>query len=184
MRRKTKYLFLGLAVLVAALACSLPGVAEPTREPVQVSTETVEDLKESLEGFSQGSGEVSLTLTEAQLTSLVALQLQQQQDPLITEPQVHLQDGQIIVTGKTQQGVISTQVEIVLTATVDAQGKPVIVVESADFGPIPVPSDMLAGISGLVDQILTSQLGAQATGVQLTQIAIAEGTMTITVHKE
>jgi uncharacterized protein YpmS len=173
-----------LAVLLTMAACTLfiGGPAYPERS-IPVSTEAVGDLQQSIaEAIAAGAitGEMTITITEAQLTSYLAMKLQQQTDPLLTDPQVYLQDGQIQVYGRARKGNFEATALIVLTAGVDENGELKIELVSADFGPLPVPAGLLDIITAMIDEAFTGSIGPVATGIRLTNVAIADGEMTIT----
>jgi urease alpha subunit len=126
------------------------------------------------------TGALTLSINETQLTSLLAARLDEQTDPFISNPQVYLRDGQIQVYGKAKRGDVEANVRIILSVTLDAQGKPVVTVASADFGPVPAPDGLNQTISAFVDEMLTGSLGPMATGLRLETINIADGVMTLT----
>jgi uncharacterized protein YpmS len=156
---------------------------------VPVSTSDAEALKEQIKkAFEDGAatGIVTFTITEAQITSLVAQRLQSDpnlqtdQKPFITEPQVYLRDGQMQIYGKTQQGMLAANIGIIISITVDENGKPKIEVISADFGPFPVPDTIKTAFTAMIDEAFTGAVGPAAVGLRIESILIADGLMTIT----
>ncbi|HXF83957.1 MAG TPA: hypothetical protein VNK49_01070 [Anaerolineales bacterium] len=178
-----------LVLLFASLACTVfvGGPDYSDRPPIPVSTEAAESLKEEIQrAFEAGaqSGEVTITITESQITSVLALRLQrnqagQEEPPLISEPQVYLRDGQMQIFGKTKQGIFTANIGIVVAVSVDENGKPKIEITSADFGPFPVPETLKEIISAMIDEAYTGSLGPVATGLRIQTIVIADGLMTI-----
>jgi len=190
MKRNALPLFLFVLILTS-LACSMfiGGPDYSDRAPVTVSTEAAESLKDEIKrSFESGlaTGEVTIQITEPQITSLIAARLQSdpnmQQDskPLITDPQVYLRDGQMQIFGKTQQGMFNANIGIIVVITVDETGTPKIEIDSADFGPLPVPDGIKGAISSMVQEAFTGSLGPVATGIRIQSINIADGVMTIT----
>ena len=131
------------------------------------------------------TGEVTIRITEPQITSLLALRLQtdpnlqQDQKPFITDPQVYLRDGQMQIFGKTQQGMFTANIGIIVTMGVNENGKPTITITSADFGPLPAPDGLKEAISAMIDEAYTGSVGPVATGLRIQSIAIADGIMVI-----
>ena len=130
---------------------------------------------------------ITVNLTEPQVTSYLAARMQsdpalQQTDrtPLISEPQVYLRDGQMQIYGKTQQGMFAANIGIIVQVSVDAEGKPVIEITSADFGPFPAPEGLKNGITAMIQEAYTGSLGPVATGLRIDTISIAGGVMSIT----
>jgi hypothetical protein len=175
----------GLIVLLSSiLACTINvgGPAYPDQR-IPVSTEAVGDFMNAMQtsvAAGADSGQVTLVITEAQLSSYLAYQLQQSSQLPLTNPQVYLQDGKIEIYGTAQQGYFQATVQIVVTAGVDAQGQLKIDLASADFGPLPVPAGLKDMITTSVQEAYTGAIGPAATGFRLETITIANGTMTVT----
>ncbi len=125
------------------------------------------------------SGQVTLVITEPQLTSYLAAQLQTQAQPLFTDPQVYLRNGQIQIYGTATQGYFQATIEIVVTAGVDPQGQIMIDVTTADFGPLPVPAGLKDTVTAAIQEAYTGAIGPAAIGFRLESITVADGTMTI-----
>lgn len=190
--KKTPTLSILIAVLIlASLACTVNvgGPDYSDRPPIPVSSEAADSLKEELRrAFEAGAttGEVTINITEPQITSVLAQRLQvdpnlqQDKKPLITDPQVYLRDGQMQVFGKTQQGMFAANIGIIVAVGVDENAKPKIEIVSADFGPLPAPEGLNAAISAMIQEAYTGAVGPVATGLRIQTISIADGVMTIT----
>ncbi len=183
-------LFLLLLVLTA-LACNINvgGPDYSSLPPVPISTEYAQSIQDEVQrAFEEGAqtGEITLNLTEQQITSYLAARLQSdpslQQDnqPLISEPQVYLRDGQMQIYGKTQRGMFNANIGIIVSVGVDAEGQPDIEIVSADFGPLPAPEGLKDTIEAMVREAYTGSLGPVATGLRIETITIANGIMTVT----
>lgn len=185
MRTSNTFPWLAIAALLAAsLACmiDLGGPATP-EATIPVSTDAVDSLEEIWEGSLEAAtetGQISLVINETQLTSLVAMRLQQQEDPLLQNPQIYLRDNRIRVYGTVVRGNLSANVSFALAVEVDADGKPAFDLESADFGPFPVPDGLLTGISAMVEEAFTGAVGPAATGLRIETLTIQDGLMAIT----
>jgi hypothetical protein len=191
--RQSKYafpLFLLLLVLTA-LACNINvgGPDYSSLPPVPISTEYAQSIQDEVQrAFEEGAqtGEITLNLTEQQITSYLASRLQSdpnlQQDnqPLISEPQVYLRDGQMQIYGKSQRGMFNANIGIIVSVGVDAEGQPDIEIVSADFGPLPAPEGLKDTIEAMVREAYTGSLGPVATGLRIETITIANGIMTVT----
>ena len=182
MRSKIGCLVL-MALIGASLACNIAvGGPTPPASPIPVSTEAAGQLeeiwKQALE--NSGNGEISVTFTEAQLTSFAALKLAEQEEPPLRDIQVFLRDGKIQLYGTATAGSLSTTALVILKLNLTPEGLITLEVEEADFGPIPVPDSLLENVSKALDEALTGQLGSQATGFKITNAVIADGQMTLT----
>lgn len=183
MRSRRRQLVLLAALMLPGLACAVHlGGPQPPGVPIPVSTDAAGQLAElwaSAERVS-GTGEAALIINEAQLTSYFTYALALQSDPPIREPQVYLQDGLIKVYGTVQGDYYTANALVELTATADEDGKLLLTVQSADFGPLPVPASLLDSLSSAMTAAFTGELGPLATGIQLTSLAIVNGEMAIT----
>jgi uncharacterized protein YpmS len=149
---------------------------------IPVSTEALLSMNEQIqEAVISGaqSGQVTLFITESQLTSFLASKLDSQENPFITQPQVYLQNGQIQIFGTVIKGYLKATVSIIMTASIDPDGKLLLELSSADFGPLPVPESLKEIITSLVTEAYTGSLGPLATGFNLESIVIANGAMMI-----
>lgn len=190
--RRTNHIFTVflLTLIFTSLACTIfvGGPDYSSLPTVPVSTEITQSIQEEVaRAFEEGitTGTVTMNFTEAQLTSYIAARLQSdpnmQQDnkPLITDPQVYLRDGQMQIYGKSQQGMFAANIGIIISVGVDADGQPAIEIISADFGPLPAPEGLRDTISAMVREAYTGSIGPVATGLRIETITIADGIMTI-----
>jgi hypothetical protein len=185
------FLFLSI-ISIATLACVVfvGGPDYSDLDPIPVSAEAAQSLQEGIAQSMQNgmqSGVVIITIDEPQITSYLALRmqndpaaLQEDQQPLFTDPQVYLRDGQMKIYGKTRQGMFTANIGIILTAGVDELGKPKMEVVSADFGPFPAPEGLNEGVTLFIEEAFTGTFGPVATGLRIETISIAGGIMTIT----
>lgn len=183
MRSKTITGFILISLLIVTSACliNLGGPKYPSTT-IPVSTQALGSLQNQLGSALTNptpNQQLTLFLTESELTSYLSNLLGSKPDPLITNPQVFLRDGQIQVYGTATRGNFQANVKIVLTATIDSQGKLSLELVSADFGPIPVPKALNEVITSLVTEAFTGSLGPMATGIRIEGIVIAEGAMMI-----
>lgn len=187
MKRTVRILLVLGALASASLGCliNLGGPALPP-ETIPVSTDVAthvnEEFEAAIENARNGDGSLALTLTEMDLTSLLASRLATQTDPFIRDPQVFLRDGQMKIYGRAQRGLFTATVGIVLTASVDAEGKPELSIVSADFGPLPAPPGLASTVTSFVNEAYTSALGPVATGFRLESVNIQDGSLTLTGH--
>lgn len=180
-----------IVLFLASLACTVNvgGPDYSDRPVIPVSNEAAESLREEIRrAFEAGalSGEVTINITESQITSVLVQRLQtdqnlqQDETPLITDPQVYLRDGQMQIFGKTQQGMFAANIGIVVAVGVGENGRPKIEILSADFGPLPAPAGINNAISTMIQEAYTGAVGPVATGLRIQTISIADGIMSIT----
>jgi len=168
---------MGLAL--SALACNLqsavakqvPTVVIPTLAPAE-QQQLTDQLTDQLNQASSGQ-QVSIELTESQLTSLINGQTGNIQDAQLSNLQVVLDNNQATITGNAASNGFSGNLSIVLGIAADAAGKPVMNVVSATIAGFPIPESALTTISTTINQGLQGQTG-QGFAVQ---------SMTISDHK-
>jgi uncharacterized protein YpmS len=169
---------------LAALACNLPGGATPTlpASPIPVSTEAAGELEDLWKNAIESAqdGQVSVTMTEEQLTSFVALRLADDPDPMFEDVQIFLRDGQIQAYGTANIRGIRAPGQLSFDVTTGDDGRLQVEIVEADFGPLPIPQSMLDTVANGLNELITGELGPQATGFQITDVTIADGTMVVT----
>lgn len=190
MKKKQPLLLFIVTLVITSLACTVfvGGPDYSDRIPIPVSSDAAESLKEEIKrAFEAGAttGEVTFNITESQITSVLALRLQTDQNlqqdskPLITDPQVYLRDGQMQIYGKTQQGMFTANIGIIVSVGIDENGRPKIEIVSADFGPFPAPEGINSAISAMVEEAYAGSVGPVATGLRIQTISIADGIMIV-----
>ncbi len=172
------------ALIASTVACSIfvggpsyPTETAPTPTPNGLSLE--QQVEQAIAGATQ-SGVVSIQITETQLTSYFAAAGAGQAHPVISDPQVILQDNHIIVYGKATSGIFTGNVSTTIQVSVDSSGQPQIQVENTDFGPLAAPQGLNDAIAASVQEAFTGWVGPVATGFRLESITIANGVMTVT----
>lgn len=186
MNSKRNYLTIFItSLLLSTLACSI-FIGGP-EYPAQLVPASANDVATMQAQFDQAlitgaeSGIITLQITEAQLTSYLALKIQEQVDPPFTEPQILLRNGQMQMYGKVQQGYFNANMLITMNVGIDpVTGLPSISIASADFGPVDAPEGINNAISTVIAEAFTGSFGPVATGFRIETILIADGIMTLT----
>ncbi len=177
--------------MVASLACSL-SIGTPTLvptstpSPIPVSTEAAGGFINSLEKptFDPTAGTATIVLTEAEVTSFVAQQLQSDPNPIIRDPQVILENNQVVLTGTIVTDVATAPGSLTAIITVGADGLPIANITSATVGSFPIPSPLLSAISEMIDRGITDNVDVSSGNYQIESISIANHTMTIVLKKK
>jgi uncharacterized protein YpmS len=172
--------------ILVGFACKLPTVSKSVvTERVPVSSEAVQSLEENLSQALQDAkngSQVSLVITEAELTSVVAFEVQSIDEPKISDVQIHLRNGQIEMYFNVQQSGITLPGEVIVSVNSDSQGKVNSNVESAKIGPLPLPDDMKSMISEQVNNAVQDQIHTNQGTVFVDSIAIENGQIFIQGH--
>jgi uncharacterized protein YpmS len=185
MRKLHHFLLVLCLLFLVGLACNIYRQPTPSSSPVPVTTEAVRQLEENIGNAlqeSQASGNVSLTVTEEQLTSAAAFELQEQGQTSLTSPQIYLRDGQIQMYGTVMIEQVSTQAVLILAAEPDANGKVNFSIISGTLGPLPLPEAILQEMETNLDAVFSQQLEALAPNTFVESILIANGEMQISGH--
>lgn len=180
--------FLGFSVVLillaaASLACNLGSLrGEETNTPIPVTTEAVSSLEDPFqEPQDQAVNDqtVTLEITEAQLTSIVAHELQGQDEYQISDPQVYLRNGQIQMVGKLTNRNITVNAKVVLTPEVDSTGSVRLHVVSASLGLFPVPENMVSDLEKFLDKGFANEIESKTPNTRIESIVIQDGVMRI-----
>jgi hypothetical protein len=170
------------ALVAASLACTAT-VEGPTPpgSPIPISTEAAGQMADLWKNAvtNADNGQVSVVVTESQLTSFLAAKLAETKDTAITNPQVFLRDNKIQLYGTAKAAGISTTVSAAFSTTVSEQGTLQLQVASANFGPVALPPDLLARLSIMLNDGLTGSLSDLAVGVKIVSVVILDGQLTL-----
>ncbi|MFC2028469.1 hypothetical protein ACFLTX_00920 [Chloroflexota bacterium] len=183
MSKRSTIFILAIVTLLVSIACVLNiGGPDYPQSTIPISTEELSKMQDQIEqAVLEGvlSGDITLFITESQITSYLDSRLAVQENPFISNPQVYLQEGKIMVYGTVTRGYFEATVEVVFTANIDPAGKMILELTSADFGPFNIPDNLKEVITSLVTEAYTGSLGPVATGFRLEGIVISDGIMMI-----
>jgi hypothetical protein len=178
-----------LAVLaalgLAGLACSPNlgiGAPTPPASPIAVSTEAAGQLEGAWATAvaNVDHGIVTVIMTEQQLTSYAALKLTSDPNTPITDPQIYLRNGKLILYGKVKTNNLTLPAALVLRVVPTAAGAISVTLDAANVGPIPLPSSLRDSLASNVNDLIAQNAGANSTGFKVTDVAIADGKLTLT----
>lgn len=171
-------------LVVVSLACSLGSIQrEVINTPVPVTTEAVNSLEDAIKNAQDqvtSNQSVKLEINESQLTSLVAFELQKQEEYPISNPQVYLQEGQIQMVGKLTYRNIKVTSKVVLTPEVDINGVIHLHVDSINLGPFPIPENMASDLERNLEINFNDQIKSMLPDTRIESIMVQDGVMTIT----
>ena len=182
--QKNNLTFVIIALLVASIACQLdlggpdiPVVDQPTSEE---AAKSLEDQWQTLaEQAENEGGQVTLILSEEQLTSFLRSRLASQEQTVLYQPAIQLEDGLIRLFGTVEQDYAKAQVLVEVQVVVSESGQPSFEIVSAEFGPLPLPEPIKDSIESLIAEAFSGSVGPYLTGIRLESIAITDGEMAI-----
>jgi hypothetical protein len=181
---KLRVIFLLLFVLIlSTLACQIDlGGPERPGELIPYPTNTAQDVTEiwrSAIDSALSSGQVTVLITENQLSSFIAARFEDNDQTFLREPQVFLRANTIQIYGLAERGIFKASVLFAIEPQVDTDGSLSFELNRAEFGPFPAPEALKDTLSSLLTEALTGRFGSLATGVRVISIAIDNGEMAI-----
>jgi tetratricopeptide (TPR) repeat protein len=121
----------------------------------------------------------SITLTEQQLTSWLAMNMKNSPDLPLSEVQVYLRDDKVQVWGMVAGDSNSTSALIVGKLKIDSNDQPVMEIESMQIGQQVIPGILLSQAESWLNQALLEEVNRQAPGLKLMNINISSGLITM-----
>jgi tetratricopeptide (TPR) repeat protein len=121
----------------------------------------------------------SVTLTEQQLTSWLAMNMQSNADLPLNDIQIYLRDDKIKVWGMVAGTTDSTSALIVGTLKIDTDGNPAMGIESMQVGQQVIPGILLSQAESWLNQALLDQINKQAPGLKIMNINVSNGLITM-----
>jgi hypothetical protein len=168
---------------LVSLACSLGGpTADVTPYPTLEPTALAESLKTSID-VTPENGVAVVTVNEQQATSYLSQKIDEQPEAPFTNPQVVFQAGKMEIYGTANLARVTANVKLVINVTIDAQGTPVIDLESANFGPIPIPASLTDYLTGMLSQAILDGFGSNADQIRILEVHFEDGLMMISLQK-
>ncbi len=180
--RRPKALFwlsiLVFSLVATSLACNLPQRGTPTAIPISPASaaELEQNVLNAAEELEK-TGQVELSITEVQITSFIAEQLQAQGDGTFSNPQVILQDGQIQVKGDVQQNGIALPLKANIAVAANQNGTLDYDFVSASIGPFPLPENIINQISAYIESSVDQNISILTGNIFIEEILINDGVM-------
>jgi hypothetical protein len=158
----------------------LDGAPERPGAPIVPSDATGAEAKISLEKALPQPGSLSsVTLTEQQLTSWLAMEMKNNPDLPLSDVQVYLRNEKIQVWGVVTGSANSTSALLTGNLEIDSNKNPGIVVESIQIGTQTIPDVLVSQTESWLNQLLVEEINKQAPGLQVMNINISNGLLTL-----
>lgn len=159
----------------------MEGAPERPGSPIIPSENLGKEARDILEkNLPQPNTLTTVKLTEQQLTSWLALELQNSPDLPLSDAQIYLRDETIQIWGTVNGASNSTSALVTGTLSVNSAQKPELKIVSVQIGQQVIPSFLIAQAETWLNQTLLEEIEAQAPGLKLTSISINNGTLVIT----
>jgi len=177
-------IFLLSLLLIISYGCQIHlGSSPKPEETIVVSEDAAENLEiviQSAVTSAEQTGTLAFSITEEQITSFVALRLQEEIPVKFINPQIYFRDHTIQLYGQIEQQFVVSNIFIELIPTPNETGEVNIEISEADLGVIPVSSTTTEDIEGLINESLNDITLTQVGGKILVQsIDISDGLLTL-----
>jgi len=185
--RKTIVIFISLLTLIG-LACGLFTPKDDARNswptPV-VSEDEAQKFKDNVQSAGDqlnANQPVVLVVTESELTSYVAYELQNQDVSVIQNPQIYLRDGNVQVYGQYDEAGTSLNISVTLRFPV-SDGKVQVQIVTIALNGFKAPASLASKVQLAVTEQVEPGLNEWlANGMYIDALQIGDGILTITGH--
>jgi hypothetical protein len=168
------------AAVTPTVQVLIPAIAtQPVEGPSSVQTTATEQAATEP---TANPGKISITIDDAQLNSLVAAELSKQSNPELTNPTIHLQNGQILVNGEVNRSGLKASFSGTLTVDITQDGRLHYNVISASLGPLPLPQAMRDQVETQLNDALGTPQTPDGQQIFVEGVNIGDGVMTINGH--
>lgn len=158
----------------------MEGAPERPGAEIMVSEKAGLEAKSLLENALPQSGSLSsITITEQQVTSWLAMGMQNNPDLPLDDVQVYLRNGKIQVWGVVTGNDTSTSALIIGTVSIDGNKHPHFKIESIQIGQQTIPSLLTAQVESWLNQSLTDKINGHLPGLELMNVNVTNGLITI-----
>ena len=180
-RFRLTWLLVLLALISASLACNLPSVNISNSDGVDQPAVSVSTPEIAFDQNTPSGGEqIAITLTEGQLNAIVQQAVQTDPNQTIQDMQLHLQPGEVALSGIVNQEGLSLPLRLTLAISPDGQGGLSYQVISANVGPLPLPQTMRDQIESRLNQYLQEPVRQLTNNIFIEEITIGDGILNLT----
>jgi tetratricopeptide (TPR) repeat protein len=158
----------------------MEGAPERPGTAIIPSNELGDEARMTLEqSLPQPGSLTSVSLNEQQLTSWLAMELQNSPDLPLNDIQVYLRDDKVQIWSMVEGPDNSTSALIVGTITIDGDSKPYFEIESVQIGQQVIPDFLLSQAESWINESLAEEIDNQAPGLRIMNINISSGLITV-----
>ncbi len=158
----------------------MEGAPERPGDRILASDATGLEAKSMLEkSLPQPGTMTTVTITEQQLTSWIAMELKNNPDLPLNEIQVYLRDSTVQVWGMVNGSEGSTSALVVGELTIDDNKYPYFKIESMQIGQQVVPGIFVSQMEAWLNQALSEAINQQAPGLSLVSLKVTSGLITV-----
>jgi len=154
----------------------------PERPGAEIMPSDVEGLEARAalaQALPQPGSLSSVSLTEQQLTSWLAMEMKNNPDLPLSNVQAYLRDDKIQIWGMVTGSADSTSALIMGNLVIDSNKKPSIDIESMQIGTQSIPDVLVSQMESWFNQMLLEKVEKQAPGLEIMNINVSSGMVTI-----
>lgn len=154
----------------------------PERPGVQMvpsETTALEAITAFEKALPQPGSLSSVTLTEKQLTSWLALEIQNTPDLPLSDMHVYLQNDRIQLWCMVNGATNSTSALITGGLGIDSNKNPKFQIESIQIGAQPLPGMLVSQMEAWLNQFILDKIAQQSPGLQVMNVNVSNGLITI-----
>lgn len=158
----------------------MEGAPERPGDSITVSDQAGLEAKTMVENSVPQPGILtSITITEQQITSWLAMEMKNNPDLPLNDVQVYLRDGSIQLWGMVNKGDNSTSALVTGEIRIDENKKPYFNIESVQVGQQVIPDLLVSQMESWINQLMLENIEKQLPGLQLMNVKVTSGLITI-----
>lgn len=158
----------------------MDGAPERPGDRILTSDSAGLEAKSMLENSLPQPGTMTtVTITERQLTSWIAMELKNNPDLPLNEIQVYLRDGKVQIWGMVNGNEDSTSALVVGELSIDDNKYPYFKIESMQIGQQVIPGIFVSQMETWLNQSLSEAINKQASGLALVSLKVTSGLITV-----
>lgn len=158
----------------------MEGAPERPGAEIMVSEQAGMEAQSMLEKtFIQTESLNSVSITEQQVTSWLAINMSKNPNLPLSDVQVYLRNGKVQIWGMVDGAEGSTSALIVGTVSIDNSKQPSFKIESLQIGQQVVPNLLLAQVEKWVNQSIKDAIAKNAPGLELMNVNVTNGMISI-----
>lgn len=166
---------------IESAATGMEGAPERPGDEIIVSERAGLEAKTIIENALPQPGSLSsITITEQQVTSWLAMEMKNSPDLPLSDVQIFLRNGQVQVWGMVNSSADSTSALIVGEIKIDNNNQqPYFEIESMQIGTQVVPDLLLGQMESWMNQLLVENINKQLPGLQMMNVNVVNGLITV-----
>jgi tetratricopeptide (TPR) repeat protein len=169
-----------ISLAVSNAKNGMEGAPERPGDQIVPSDAAGAQAKTSFENALPQPGSLNtVTLTELEITSWLALEMRDSPDLPLQDVQVYLRNGDIQIWGIVKGSDNQTSALITGTINLDTNGQPAFKIDSFQIGQQVIPTMLLSQAEAWLNQFLSEKINEQTPGLKVMNVNISNGLITI-----